>query len=156
LVRIDDRLIHGQVIAVWCKHRQFTNILIVDDGVAADSFMQEVLSLAAPPGLQVDVLSVEEGIDTLTGDLPNRGTMMVLMKSPQTARRLYDGGLKYSALNIGGIGSGPGRKNIFKNIAVSKEEIVILKGLLDQGVEITLLTVPGEKSKVFSDLAGKL
>jgi mannose/fructose/N-acetylgalactosamine-specific phosphotransferase system component IIB len=156
LVRIDDRLIHGQVIAVWCRHRRFTRILIVDDGVAADSFMQEVLSLAAPPGLQVDVLSLEEGIDALTGDLPNRGTTMVLMKSPQTARRLYDGGLKYSALNIGGIGSGPGRKNIFKNIAASKEEIVILKYLLDQGVDITLLTVPGEKSKAFSDLAGKL
>ena len=156
LVRIDDRLIHGQVIAVWCRHRRFTRIVIVDDGVAADSFMQEVLSLAAPPGLQVDVLSIEEGIHTLTGNLPNRDTTMVLLKSPQAARRLYDGGLKYSALNIGGIGSGPGRKNIFKNIAVSKDEIVILKYLLDQGVEITLLTVPGERSKAFSDLAGKL
>jgi mannose/fructose/N-acetylgalactosamine-specific phosphotransferase system component IIB len=156
LVRIDDRLIHGQVIAVWCKHRRFTRIVIVDDGVAADPFMQEVLRLSAPPGLEVDVLSVEEGIDTLTRNLPNRDTTMVLMKSPQTAHRLYDGGLEYSTLNIGGIGSGPGRKNIFKNIAASKEEIVILKYLLDQGVEITLLTVPGEKSKAFSDLAGKL
>ena len=156
MVRIDDRLIHGQVIAVWCRHRRFTRIVIVDDGVAADSFMQEVLRLAAPPGLEVDILSVEEGIDTLCGNLPNRDTTMVLLKSPQVARRLYDGGLKYSALNIGGIGSGPGRKNIFKNIAVSKEEIVILKYLMEQGVEITLLTVPGEKSKAFSDLAGKL
>jgi D-glucosaminate-specific PTS system IIB component len=155
-VRIDDRLIHGQVIAVWCKHRRFTRIVIVDDGVAADPFMQEVLKLVAPPGLEVDVLSIEEGIDALTRDLPNRGTTMVLLKSPQVARRLYDGGLEYSALNIGGIGSGPGRKNIFKNIAASKEEIVILKYLLDQGVEITLLTVPGEKSKAFSDLADKL
>jgi D-glucosaminate-specific PTS system IIB component len=156
LVRIDDRLIHGQVIAVWCKHRRFTRIVIVDDGVAADPFMQEVLKLVAPPGIEVDVLSIEEGIDALTRDLPNRGTTMVLLKSPQVARRLYDGGLEYSALNIGGIGSGPGRKNIFKNIAASKEEIVILKYLLDQGVEITLLTVPGEKSKAFSDLADKL
>jgi mannose/fructose/N-acetylgalactosamine-specific phosphotransferase system component IIB len=156
LIRIDDRLIHGQVIAVWCKHRRFTRIVIVDDGVAADPFMQEVLRLSAPPGLEVDVLSVEEGIDTLTRNLPNRDTTMVLMKSPQTAHRLYDGGLEYSTLNIGGIGSGPGRKNIFKNIAASKEEIVILRYLLDQGVEITLLTVPGEKSKAFSDLADKL
>jgi D-glucosaminate-specific PTS system IIB component len=144
------------VIAVWCKHRRFTRIVIVDDGVAADSFMQEVLSLAAPPGLQVDVLSIKEGIETLDENAPNRGTTMVLMKSPQTAQQLYDGGLTYSALNIGGIGSGPGRKNIFKNIAASKEEIAILKYLLDQGVEITLLTVPGEKSKSFADLAGKL
>jgi len=156
LVRIDDRLIHGQVIAVWCKHRRFTRIVIVDDGVAADPFMQEVLSLAAPPDLQVTAYSVEESIEVLNRDTPDRATTMVLLKSPLVAKRLYDGGLQYSALNVGGIGSAPGRKNIFKNIAASEEEIVILKYLMDRGVEITFLTVPGEKSKTFSDLAGKL
>jgi PTS system mannose-specific IIB component len=156
LVRIDDRLIHGQVIAVWCRHRRFTRILVVDDGVAADPFMQEVLSLAAPPGLRVDVFSIEDGINVLNEDPSNWGTTMVLMKSPSSAKRLYDGGLEYNALNIGGIGSGPGRKNVFKNIAFSEEESAILKYLMDKGVEITLLTVPGEKSKSFSDLAHKL
>jgi len=156
LVRIDDRLIHGQVIAVWCKHQQFTRIAIVDDGVAADPFMQEVLRLAAPPDLQVDVFSIQEGIKALNQHTPDRGTTMVLLKSPQAAKRLYDGGLKYSALNIGGIGNAPGRKNIFKNISASEEEIAILKYLMDRGVEITLLTVPGEKSRAFSDLVSKL
>ena len=156
LVRIDDRLIHGQVIAVWCKHQPFTRIVIVDDGVAADPFMQEVLRLAAPPGLQVDVFSVEEGIKALHQSTPDRGTTMVLLKSPQAAKRLYDGGVQYNALNVGGIGSAPGRKNIFKNISASEEEIAILKYLMDRGVEITLLTVPGEKSRSFSDLVGKL
>ena len=156
LVRIDDRLIHGQVIAVWCKHQQFTRIVIVDDGVAADSFMREVLSLAAPPSLQVDVFSIEDGITVLNENTSNWGTTMVLLKSPLAAKRLYDGGLKYSALNVGGIGSAQGRKNVFKNIAFSEEDVVILKYLMDQGVEITLLTVPGEKSKAFSDLARKL
>jgi mannose/fructose/N-acetylgalactosamine-specific phosphotransferase system component IIB len=156
LVRIDDRLIHGQVIAVWCKHRRFTNVVILDDGVAADPFMQEVLGLAAPPNLQVNVFSIEDGIKALNEDTSNWGTTMVLLKSPLAAKQLYDGGLKYNALNIGGIGSGPGRKNIFKNIAVSEEEVAILKYLMDKGVEITLLTVPGEKSKSFSALVDKL
>jgi PTS system mannose-specific IIB component len=156
LVRIDDRLIHGQVIAVWCKHQPFSRIVIVDDAVAADAFMQQVLQLSAPPGLRVDVFSIAEGIQALNADTPARRTTMVLVKSPQTARRLYDGGLKYNALNIGGIGHGPGRKNIFKNIAASAEEIVILKDLLNKGVKITLLTVPGEKSQAFFEIAGKL
>jgi len=156
LVRIDDRLIHGQVIAVWCKQRRFTRIVILDDGVAADSFMHEVLSLAAPPNLRVDVFSIEEGINILSEDTPDRGTTMVLLKSPLAAKRLYDGGVKYSALNVGGIGNAPGRKNVFKNISASGEEIAILKYLMDKGVEITLLTVPGEKSKAFSALVRKL
>jgi len=156
LVRIDDRLIHGQVIAVWCKQRRFSRIVIVDDGVAADAFMQEVLSLAAPPDLKVDVFSIEDGIKILNEDTSNWGATMVLMKSPLAAQQLYDGGLRYRALNIGGIGSGQGRKNVFKNIAFSKEDVAILKYLMNQGVEITLLTVPGERSKAFSALAGKL
>jgi len=156
LVRIDDRLIHGQVIAVWCKHQRFTRIVIVDDGVAADPFMQEVLRLAAPPGLQVDVFSVSDGIRILSEDVPDRKTTMVLLKTPLVAKQLYDGGVVYRALNVGGIGNAPGRKNIFKNISASEEEIAIFKYLMDRGVEITLLTVPGEKSKAFSELAGKL
>ena len=99
---------------------------------------------------------IEAGSEELSQDSPDRSTTMVLVKSPLAAKQLYDGGVQYAALNIGGIGSGPGRKNIFKNIAVSKEEIVILKQLVDQGVDITLLTVPGEKSRKFSDLARRL
>ncbi len=118
--------------------------------------MQEVLSLAAPPGLRVDVFSIQDSVAALNADKSHWETTMVLLKTPLAAQQLYDGGLEYRALNIGGIGSKPGRKNIFKNIAASEEEIAILKHLMDEGVEITLLTVPGEKSKAFSDLAGKL
>jgi mannose/fructose/N-acetylgalactosamine-specific phosphotransferase system component IIB len=128
LVRIDDRLIHGQVIAVWCKHRPFTRIVIVDDEVAADSFMQEVMRLAAPPGLRVDVLSLEEAIRHLPQDPHPRETTMVLLRSPQTALRLYEGGVRYMALNVGGLGSGPGRRPLFRHIAASDEEIAALKG----------------------------
>lgn len=152
LVRVDDRLIHGQVIAVWCRHQRFTRIAIVDDGVAADSFMQDVLRMAAPPDLRVEVLSVAQAIETLNQDAADRDTTMVLMKAPKTAKQLHDGGLAYRSLNIGGIGGGPGRKNIFRNISASEEEIAILKHLMSKGVEVTLLTVPGEKSKAFSEL----
>ncbi|MDY0020705.1 MAG: PTS sugar transporter subunit IIB, partial [Anaerolineae bacterium] len=47
LVRVDDRLLHGQITAVWCKHQPFTQIVIVDDATAADPFFEEVLTLAA-------------------------------------------------------------------------------------------------------------
>ena len=152
LVRIDDRLIHGQVIAVWCKHRPFTRIVIVDDEVAADSFMQEVMRLAAPPGLRVDVLSLEEAIRRLPQDPHPRETTMVLLRSPQTALRLYEGGVRYMALNVGGLGSGPGRRPLFRHIAASDEEIAAMKALAERGVDITFLTVPGEKARPFKDL----
>lgn len=150
LVRIDDRLIHGQVIAVWCRQLKFNRIVILDDGVAKDTFMQQVLRLSAPPGVKIDVFGIADGINNLANEA-NRANTMLLMKTPQAAKALFDGGLQYKALNIGGIGSNPNRKNIFKNIAISDEEFNILKELHDNGVAITLLTVPGEKSKEFAE-----
>lgn len=152
LIRIDDRLIHGQVIAVWCRHRPFTRIVIVDDEVAADPFMQDVMRLAAPPGLQVEVLSLEEAIRRLPHDPSPRETTMLLLRSPQAALRLYEGGVRYTALNVGGLGIAPGRRPLFRHIAASEEEIAALKALAEQGVEITFLTVPGEKARSFRDL----
>ena len=151
LVRIDDRLIHGQVIAVWCKSKTFTRIQIVDDVVAADPFMVDVLRLAAPAGLEVVAENVEQSVKSLQ-DNPTPETTMILMKYPKTARQLYDAGITFSALNIGGMGMGPGRKNVFKNTSISKEEYDTLKSLQDDGIQITFLSVPGEKSKEFKDL----
>jgi mannose/fructose/N-acetylgalactosamine-specific phosphotransferase system component IIB len=151
LIRIDDRLIHGQVIAVWCKTKKFTRIAIIDDMVAADSFMQQVLKLAAPAGIQVEAFSVADGIKVLA-QVQSPETTMVLMKTPLTAKRLFEGGFNYTELNIGGIGGGPGRKNVFKNTALSDEEFGILKDLTAKGVKITFLSVPGEKSKEFTEL----
>jgi D-glucosaminate-specific PTS system IIB component len=152
LVRIDDRLIHGQVVAVWVKHIRVDTIVIVDDGVANDSFMQDVLRLSAPPGITVDVRSVQEGIATLGNDTPNRERIMVLLKSPKTARQLFDGGIRFTHLNVGGIGAGPGRKSLFKNISMSEEEKSILKSLVKDGVRITIQTVPGEQTADFASL----
>ena len=149
LVRIDDRLIHGQVIAVWVRSRKFTKIVIVDDGVAADAFMVDVLRLAAPSGLDINAYSLEESLEVLNNDVTPQFTM-VLMKAPLTAQRLYDAGITFDALNIGGIGMGPGRKSVFKNTAISKEEYQVLSELRGKGIKITFLSVPGEKSKDFA------
>lgn len=151
LVRIDDRLIHGQVIAVWVKHKKFTKIQIVDDVVAADPFLVDVLRLAAPAGLEVIAENLEKSVNSLQENQSPQ-TTMILMKRPITARRLYDSGITFVALNIGGIGMGPGRKNVFKNTSISKEEYQVLKSLHDEGVRITFLSVPGEKSKDFANI----
>lgn len=147
LVRVDDRLLHGQIIAVWCKHQPFTQIVIVDDATAADPFFEEVLTLAAPPSIQVRVFSLDEGIRALgREDVPHK-TTMILLKSPADAVRLYEGGIHYTALNIGGLSSRSGRRNVYKNIAIAEEELALLETLAEQGVAVTFLTVPGEKPR---------
>lgn len=153
LVRIDDRLIHGQVITVWIRHKKFNRIVIVDDGIAADTFMLDVLRLAAPRGLEIIAYSLNDCVDILNG-LKDPQYTMILMKTPDTAKLLYEAGVIYDALNIGGIGMGPGRKKVFKNSALSSAEYGVLMELHQKGVSITFHSVPGEKSKNFSDIKG--
>ncbi len=114
--------------------------------------MRDVLTLAAPPGLIVDVTSLEQALGELRAPRPDRATTMVLVKSPHVAHRLWTGGVTYSKLNVGGLGMAPGRRTVFKNIALSDEEFALLRDLHARGVQITLLTVPGEKAKDFADL----
>lgn len=155
-MRIDDRLIHGQVIAVWCRRHPFTRIVIADDDVAADAFLRTVLELAAPSHLRLDVLTLEESARVLSEDKPDRATTMVLLKSPAAAKRLFDGGVTFDTLNVGGIAGGPGRKNVFRNIALSPADVAVLEQLKGEGVRVILQTLPGERSRDFADLAGKV
>ena len=156
LVRIDDRLVHGQILAVWCRLRRFTRIIVVDDGVAKDAFLQEVMRLVVPAAIQLDVFTVAEAIAALREETPNRETTMVLLKSPATAERLFGGGVRFHALNLGPLGRAPGRRSISKEVALSDGDIAILKWLHGQGVAITVLPVPGGPVRLVSELAGTL
>ena len=60
LTRIDDRLIHGQVVTGWVKKTDCSRILVIDDQVAKDVFMQRLLKAAAPPKIPVEAKSTEE------------------------------------------------------------------------------------------------
>lgn len=72
LSRIDDRLIHGQVMTAWMKVRPAKQILVIDDKVAKDEFMIDVITLAAPKGIKVRVLSVDQATEELKRGLKSR------------------------------------------------------------------------------------
>lgn len=144
LVRIDDRLIHGQVMAVWSKALGITEIVIAADDVAADPFMQKVMRAAAPPGVSVKVFTVEEAARYLqeAGDLSRT---IVLLKGPGPAVQLFEAGFRYSRLNVGGIGVAPGRKKLYRNIAASPQEVEMLKRLAAAGVQVQFRIVPEDR-----------
>lgn len=143
LVRIDDRLIHGQVMTTWMKVLPAKRIIIVDDKVARDVFMKEVLKMAAPDGVKVEVHTVESAVPLFTEgfSVPT----FVLVKTPLTLKELVDQGVKLPAINIGGMGMNAGRKKLFKNIAATEEERIILKDFIDAGIDVKVQIIPSEK-----------
>lgn len=144
LFRIDDRLIHGQVMTAWSKTTKAQRIFIMDDNVVKDEFMCKVMKMAAPQGMEVNIFSIADGakaIQEVTDDKPS----IVLMKVPQTAAKLVELGVPMEELNVGGMGAGPGRKKLYKNISASEEEKETLRSLDQKGIKIEFRIVPDDK-----------
>lgn len=152
LVRVDDRLIHGQVVAIWLKALGAKRIVIVDDRTARDDFLREILELASPPGVPVEVLEVEPGIERVRGLVDDPEPVFVLMRSPLTAVRLREAGIEFPLLNVGGIGAGPGRKPLYRNISASPEEIVALQRLEAMGTKVELRIVENDRPVMFASV----
>lgn len=136
LTRIDDRLIHGQVMTSWLNFTGANRIIVVDDQVAKDSFMKMILSSAVPGNISVDIFSIEEASSKIKDDFKESDKIIILAKYPKTILSLIEHGLQIKKLNVGGMGASSGRKNFYKNISASEEEKEIFKKIIDAGCEI--------------------
>ncbi|HEY6057260.1 MAG TPA: PTS sugar transporter subunit IIB [Candidatus Limnocylindrales bacterium] len=152
LVRVDDRLIHGQVVALWIKAIGADRIVIVDDRVAADPFLKDVLTLAAPKDVPVEVHGLADGTRRMAELQADDERAIVLVRSPVTALRLREGGVPFDVLNVGGIGAGPGRRRLYKNISASDEELAAMRTLERLGTRVELRIVADDRAIAFSSV----
>lgn len=155
-VRVDDRLLHGQVTVAWRQHLQLDEIWVVDDPVRADPFLSRVLCTAAPAGVTVRVYAVSEAIAAWSthslgpcarpSDLPtfHPPSILLLVKSPQVALALAEGGLAFPHLNVGNIAPTPGSRRVFRTISLAPEHIAALDALAQRGVSIVLQLTPDD------------
>ncbi len=143
LIRVDDRLIHGQVMAVWVRALNITHIIVVDDDTAADLFSQQVMRLAIPQGMALTISPLSTATESLRKATKDGSHTLVLIRSIDTAVKLFDH-FPYKDLNVGGIGMSPGRKLLWRSIAASQQEVDQLRGLRDAGVNVYLQMIPSE------------
>lgn len=139
--RVDERLVHGQIMTSWAKHLQLKSVLVVDDGLSKDSFMTSVLALAAPAGLDIRVLSVADAASAVQQEDTTGATMLLFKRIDQAealAIVLQETGLPLGELNIGNIGSAPGRVQVTKNVFLSPEDKASLENLQGMGVDVFL------------------
>jgi D-glucosaminate-specific PTS system IIB component len=145
LVRIDDRLIHGQVVAVWLRALGAGRIVIVDDATAADEFLREVLVMAAPPGVPVEVHAVAEGAARLVELAAAPEPAIVLVRTPRTVLALRHAGVPIEVVDLGGLGAGPGRRRLHKTISVSPDELRELRELESLGTQVQIQIVADDR-----------
>ena len=151
--RIDDRLIHGQVVTAWLQAIGRCNeILICDDKARKDQFLQSVLKMTAPPNMALRVLSIDETIADFKEKVNDPRRVLLLARGPAPMLRLIEGGVPMTFLNLGGMGAGPGRSILHQNISVSQDEFEILRQIQAKGVKIELKMVPTDRGVDFATL----
>lgn len=139
--RVDERLVHGQIMTSWSKYLQLKRIIVVDDQVAKDDFMTTVLAMSAPAGIHIEILTVDSASTCLVSDTANDRAMLLfkrILAALELARRLKDTPQAMTELNIGNIGSIPGRDQITKNVFLSKDEKNNILDLQSLGVSVFL------------------
>ncbi|MDB7988614.1 PTS sugar transporter subunit IIB [Faecalicoccus pleomorphus] len=146
LSRIDDRLIHGQVMTAWVSYVGGKEILIIDDKVAKDPFLSAVIMGAAPKNLKVQVMTVTSAIDYLKDSANIDENIILLAKGPETFLELFKQGVGIQEINLGGMGSKQDRKKLYKNIAVSDAEREIFRKLVNNGIHVYIQVVPNMES----------
>lgn len=145
VVRIDDRLIHGQVVTAWIKQYPINKILIIDEELSKNNLMERIYKAAAPVGVEVMIMNQKDAEGFLKEAPGPKEGLMVLVKIPQVLEALIQSGIRIPKIILGGMGAKPGRKTFNRNVSASEEETGCFKRMIEGGTEICYQLVPSEK-----------
>lgn len=142
LARVDDRLIHGEVVTAWTPTMRANRIIIVDDDVAKDEFNVRVVKALAPAGTKVFVYDVEKAADRLMRPGKDGERLIVLAKTPITFDRLIKAGVPIKEVNLGGAGIRNARKPFINNVALDPDEVLSCESMQNAGCRVYYQLVP--------------
>lgn len=143
LCRVDDRLIHGQVVLGWARALDIADIVLVDDTVAASPWEQDLYRMAVPPEVRVEFLDTEQARRKLGDWRAGAAEVLILTGDITTMARLLAGVAHPPAVNLGGIHHRAGRTERLPYIYLTDEELEELRRLEESGVKVTAEDVPG-------------
>ena len=145
LVRVDNRLVHGQIIEAWVPHLKIAQIIVVDDEVASDFFRETVIKMAVPSEMVVKIKSVEDFVREALGEAPGGARSIVLFSRVWDALRAYALGFVFEKINIGNIYNDDCRQRLSACVLLNDEDLDSIRSLLQRGVNIEVRRVPRER-----------
>lgn len=138
MVRIDYRMVHGQIVAKWIKFRPVDRLILADDALVEDPFMGDIYRMAVPDR-DVDIVrlaDVEKAIQR------KDDTVLLIFKDVESAYKAYKNGLQLPELNAGAIQNSAQRKSVVQGVALSFEEYQMLSDMKANGVHVFLQPIP--------------
>ncbi len=146
-LRIDDRLVHGQVIVGWLPEIKPESLVVVDDNVAEDAMRQDLMSLSVPPEIELSFYSSSEVSEEDVDE-----SSFVLVSSPKTAWECLQKGIIPERFNVGGMHSKDGKEEIFEALHVDDEDRKYFDLIIKSGVEPIFQPTPQNQPMPLGDI----
>ena len=145
-VRIDDRLIHGQVVVGWRTTLKPGRIVLCSDEVATSDWQRTIYMSAVPEDLIASVLTIKETIETILSSGDDKERILLLVDSPKSIVRLVEAGVNIPEVNVGGMHFRTGKNQIALFIFVDEDDINNFRKLYDKGIKLDGRDVPTRQS----------
>lgn len=151
LLRVDHRLLHGQVAFSWTQYVGADCILIANDSVPNDELRKTTIKLAKPPAVRLVIKSIADSIAALKSGVTDKYKLLIVVESVDDAWRLAKAIKEIKSINLGGIKVKEGSKNISKAINLLADEIEKLQQLAGNGVEVEIRQLPDDGKQLFTE-----
>lgn len=143
-IRIDDRLIHGQVATRWSTGLRVNRIMVIDDAVASNDGEKAILRMAAPAGVNTSILGFDKAVANIMNGNYDGQRVMLIVKSPVTLVKMMEKGVQLLPVNIGNMSNRPGTTQYKKSISMTAEEREAVDTLLKAGIKVSAQMVPDD------------
>lgn len=150
LVRLDYRLLHGQVVFAWTGYISAQRIIIVDDDAATDELKKSALSLFKPAGVRLNIFTLERALAKMPKVETLNENIMMIFGSVATLKAFCDAYPKIREINYGATANRPGSRQVGDSVFLTEEEVTASKALLDRGIRIFVQQTPSHKSDELS------
>lgn len=150
-VRMDERLIHGQVAGIWAPSLHTQRIIVINDEAAADTLQKSSLRMAAPTSMRISVLPVESAAKNIRSGKYGKQSLFLVFKNPTDVLRYLKAGGKLTHVNVGNMSYKEGSKDITKSIKVLDEEIDVFESIAAMDINVTAQLVPNDPVIDFMD-----
>ena len=151
LLRVDHRLLHGQVAFSWTQYVGADCILIATDNVPDVELRKTTIKLAKPPSVKLVIKNINDSIESIKSGVTDKYNLFIVVESVNNAWRIASAVEEIKSINLGGIKAKEGSKNISKAINLLPEEIEQLQQLVGKGVEVEIRQVPNDRKQLFAE-----
>lgn len=151
LIRVDHRLLHGQVAFNWTSHLNADCILLVSEGLLNDKIRLSAVKLAKPTGVKLVVMDVDKAISNINSGVTDKYNLLIVCETVAEAVKLSQE-IKFKEINLGGTLPGEGKQKLERTVYLSNQEIKMLSDLENDGYDIFYQMIPSENLKKFKSI----